>query len=364
MSLRSSTWQSTSHSGEKDTALIEPPSATALNFYLAFAISGLPAWESSDLELASYRPRRAGHGGYALVEIGKTPEKQPIVVKRGLKLDRLQFDERPNAFASHFEQLCLELRILTQASLRKHENIIDILGICAEDFYGEPSLSLVLEYAVYGTLEDFLVARHATDHEEIMTCAFQVSNGLNALHNLKICHGDVKLRNVLVCSAKGGWVCKVSDFGHSIVSTFGGSREEARVPQGTPLYNAPEIRDLSFGRQSVFTMADALLTDVFSFGLLIWEILKQGLSFYDRTWTDAQGSELQDMIDVLTRTPHNRLLDHSLNFLRGQALPRDIEGRLTLVFKGALQDSPGDRIDMNNLRKLLQRNHEYDEDLL
>ncbi len=68
----------------------------------------------------------------------------------------------------------------------------------------------------------------------------QVGCGLSILHEFQICHGDLKIQNVLVFNAKdGGYVAKLADFGMSILS----HEREIRHSFGTPLLNAPEIRN-------------------------------------------------------------------------------------------------------------------------
>lgn len=366
LSLRSSTWQSDSRTLQNNVSHShkKSPSLAALNFCLAFGSSGLSVWESEDLKLNPNRPRKAGHGGFAVVEIGKTPEKRPIVVKKSLRLDRPNFSHQSDEFTKHFNQLCLELRILTHSPIRNHANIVDILGVCAEDYSGEPSLSLVLEYAPFGTLETFFTNAQAGDHNEIMRCALQVTNGLEVLHSSRICHGDVKTRNVLVFLEEGKWVYKVSDFGNSVVSAVADDIEgEVSIPPGTPLYNAPEIRGASFGGNSTFTIADALLTDVFSFGLLAWEILRRGKSFYDKSWDTgrAEGLERQDRVDVLGRLSHNELLNRGLAFVTDQDLPSGVKECFAFVLQGTLQDSPKDRSTMRILAMRLSDALEYVE---
>lgn len=47
-----------------------------------------------------------------------------------------------------------------------------------------------------------------------MELAAQVARGLTALHSLKICHGDIKLQNMLVFIDGDRCSVKLSDFGY------------------------------------------------------------------------------------------------------------------------------------------------------
>jgi serine/threonine protein kinase len=85
-----------------------------------------------------------------------------------------------------------------------------------------------------------------------------------------IVHRDLKLSNVLVDK---NWCCKVSDFG--VAKTLDKKAQTATI-KGTPIYLAPE--SISVGRFSE-------KTDVFSFGITLWELWAQ-----QRAYEDVDGS--------------------------------------------------------------------------
>lgn len=89
---------------------------------------------------------------------------------------------------------------------------------------------------------------------------------------LDIIHGDIKPQNVLVFRAEdGSFTGKVADFGFSTRY----AREDTRLvlPWSWP-WHAPE-----FDEYHEFTTAQALKTDVFSFGLLcLWLLFEKSLS--------------------------------------------------------------------------------------
>ena len=95
----------------------------------------------------------------------------------------------------------------------------------------------------------------------------QIANAMNYLHLNKIIHCDLKLANILYNSS---YVVKICDFGLSTLNCPG---EKKRV--GTPLYMAPEvIRSLNQGR-----CAFNEKIDVYSYGILLWEIYTQKEAF-------------------------------------------------------------------------------------
>ncbi|KAF2735734.1 kinase-like protein [Polyplosphaeria fusca] len=356
MSLRSSTWRMTSRQSHLQADTTAMPSTVALNFCLALTNPGIKIWSEYDLNIKTDKPLSAGRGAFALVERGETPDKTPIVVKKSLRLAGLQYADQSAAFSTHLRQLCLELRVMTHQSIRNHPNIVDILGICAESSSGDPSISLVLEFASLGTLHTFLSETSRMKNDAVLDCASQILNGLEALHDLRICHGDIKTRNILVFSQTSKLVYKVADFGSCIAALTEDNLEEVGIPYGTPLYNAPEIRHWRISGLR-FTIFDAISTDVFSFGLLIWEIALQGPSFFEGDWLNGGGESysVEEWVERLANLEHNQLLDASLAYLAQEELHLNILSCLRQVLRGSLQDHPEARLTTRGLKMLLDR---------
>lgn len=174
----------------------ERPFFTALNFFAALGTSKLKFFTSSSLQHSGASIQVAGHGGHAVIEVGAANYRrtQLFAVKRNRVLSTPMPSEDEAVFQRHLEQLTLELRILGHASLRKHANIVDLLGVCVDEFNASPRLALVLEYAVLGSVDSFLATDdgHKTGSDERINMILQVANGLKALHALNICYADVK----------------------------------------------------------------------------------------------------------------------------------------------------------------------------
>ncbi|OCL06751.1 hypothetical protein AOQ84DRAFT_365534, partial [Glonium stellatum] len=153
ISLRSSVWPTATHTSEEDCGDQEV-STTALDFFLALASLDRKKIWSHGISLGS--GRRAGQGAFAFAEICEMKSGELVAVKRSLKLHGSLWVYQEQEFAQHFKEFCLELCILIHGSLRSHENIINLRGIFEEDVSGVSSLSLVLEYGDYGTLDYFL----------------------------------------------------------------------------------------------------------------------------------------------------------------------------------------------------------------
>jgi len=89
------------------------------------------------------------------------------------------------------------------------------------------------------------------------------------MHSAGFAHLDIKSHNVLVDrQADGSWIACICDLGSSYRI-----RADAPLPlaEGTAGWTAPEILDES--PEAVRVKIDPRLADVFSFGVVIWEVV-------------------------------------------------------------------------------------------
>ncbi|XP_059094700.1 proto-oncogene tyrosine-protein kinase receptor Ret-like [Tigriopus californicus] len=175
-----------------------------------------------------------------------------------------------------------------------HPNVIRLLGACTTR--GGP-LSIIMEYAEHGSLRNFLrasrglledanksrpsasnsyspssssgyIERPSLSSGEILSFAWQIAKGMNYLTQMKLVHRDLAARNVLVGE---GRVCKVSDFGLTrdvYVDETYWKKSNGRIPVK---WLAPEsLKDHLYTTKS----------DVWSFGVLLWELVTLGSSPY------------------------------------------------------------------------------------
>ena len=166
-----------------------------------------------------------------------------------------------------------ELHVLMHNPLRKHDNIIGFIAVGWERnrlsrdsvFYWP---FLVLEHAEYGSLVE-LLEDHPIDFETRRRLCLDVGLGLQALHACDMIHGDIKPENVLVSGhATRKYIAKIADFGFSIFDLEGTSPSIRQIGWTAP-WQAPES-----GRSLVF--ADGKLTDVYSYGFLLWRTVSYG----------------------------------------------------------------------------------------
>ncbi|XP_076233098.1 protein kinase receptor Ret oncogene isoform X2 [Calliopsis andreniformis] len=200
---------------------------------------------------------------------------------------------KENACASELADLLSEYQLLKEA---QHPNVIRLLGACTTA--GAP-IYLIIEFAEFGSLRNYLRrSRHleaenrlgggcsfstvaadetrATEQSpvytvtsrDILSFAWQISKGMTYLADIKLVHRDLAARNVLLATGK---VCKISDFGLTrdvYEDDAYLKRSKGRVPVK---WMAPE------------SLADHVYTsksDVWSFGVLLWELVTLGASPY------------------------------------------------------------------------------------
>ncbi|PRP79937.1 putative PAS/PAC sensor protein [Planoprotostelium fungivorum] len=142
-----------------------------------------------------------------------------------------------------------------------HPNIVRFLGVILHD----EQYLMVLEYVDEGSLKDYLrkQQRSLTDNDLIFMC-FDVVKGMLYLQGKGIVHRDLAARNILVDRSKR---CKISDFGMSRIQ----SEYEAKSDLLPYRWSAPE---------AIQQRKTSYESDVWSFGVLAWEIFSFGLVPY------------------------------------------------------------------------------------
>ncbi|XP_011501661.1 PREDICTED: fibroblast growth factor receptor homolog 1-like [Ceratosolen solmsi marchali] len=161
----------------------------------------------------------------------------------------------------------------------KHMNIINLLGACTQ---GGP-LYVVVEFAPHGNLRDFLREHRSSSgyesaigqqsmskekktltQKDLVSFAYQVARGMEYLASRRCIHRDLAARNVLVSDE---YVLKIADFGLARdihCHDYYRKTTDGRLPVK---WMAPE---------ALFRRIYTTQSDVWSFGILLWEIMTLG----------------------------------------------------------------------------------------
>ncbi|KAG9438992.1 hypothetical protein H6P81_019157 [Aristolochia fimbriata] len=217
-----------------------------------FDINDLQIIKNEDLE----ELRELGSGTFGTVYHGKW-RGTDVAIKR---IKKSCFTGR----SSEQERLTVEFwREAEILSKLHHPNVVAFYGVVQDGPGG--TLATVTEFMVNGSLRHVLLRKDRyLDRRKRLIIAMDAAFGMEYLHSKNIVHFDLKCDNLLV-NLKDTLrpICKVGDFGLSKIKrntlVSGGVR-------GTLPWMAPELLNGSSNKVSE-------KVDVFSFGIVMWEIL-------------------------------------------------------------------------------------------
>ena len=161
-----------------------------------------------------------------------------------------------NDLQFNFKEFQSEIAIM---SLIHHKNIVSSMGASIK----KPNLFILSNYYSNGNLIEFLKKQdNKIKLSFIISILIDITEGMKFLHSLNIIHRDLKPANILIHS----------DF-HASITDFGTSRvfKDRMSPTiGTTMYMAPDLVE-----SNQYTKK----CDVYSFGILFWEILERRIPF-------------------------------------------------------------------------------------
>ncbi|XP_020084027.1 serine/threonine-protein kinase STY46-like isoform X2 [Ananas comosus] len=175
------------------------------------------------------------------------------------------------------------------------------------------------EFMRGGSVFDFLHNKKGVFQlPDVLRIATDVSKGMNYLHHCNIIHRDLKTANLLMDENE---VVKVADFGVARVKAQSGVMT---AETGTYRWMAPEVIEHKFYDHKA---------DVFSFGIVLWELLAGKLPYEDLT-------PLQAAVAVVQKG------------LR-PTIPKDTHPKLAVLLEKCWQQDPALRPNFSDILEIL-----------
>jgi len=231
-----------------------------------------------------------GEGGFGVVYLAE--RREPMVQRIALKIIKPGMDSK--AVIARFEQERQALAVMD------HPNVARILdgGVTPT---GRPYFVMEL---VQGETITAFADRKRLGLRERLQLFIPVCEAVQHAHHKGLIHRDLKPSNVLVAEIEGKPVPKVIDFGVAKAIASEGwtntAHTQSGVVIGTPEYMSPEQ---VAGEIDVDTRAD-----VYSLGVLLYELLTGELPFDSRELRKAAMAEIQRIIrEVTPPKPSTRL---------------------------------------------------------
>ncbi|XP_038066663.1 angiopoietin-1 receptor-like [Patiria miniata] len=179
--------------------------------------------------------------------------------------------------------------IQTMAAIEPHPNIVGLLGACMH----EAILYVALEFLPNGNLRDYLRSTRPKQQgadgsqddvspltsSNLLKFSLDVAKGMEHLSNTGIIHRDLAARNILLSE---DLTAKVSDFGLSRGEDIYVQKSSTRIP----------VRWLAI--ESLTRRVYKSKSDVWSFGILLWEIVTYGSTPYPGIESKSLAQRLLD----------------------------------------------------------------------
>ncbi|CEF67791.1 Tyrosine-protein kinase Fps85D [Strongyloides ratti] len=196
--------------------------------------------------------KKLGDGAFGEVMKGELKQDNicvPVAVKKLSSLEKMSKEM--------IKEIMHEARLMRKFN---HPNVTKIYGVAT----GTEPLYIVMELANEGALDSYLQKNEISIDKKIKMCC-DAAFGLEYLHSIPVLHRDIAARNCLIGDGK----VKIADFGLTREGTYIKIDGNEKLPLR---WISPEtLKKFYYTRYS----------DVFSYGILVWEIYSNGKIPYE-----------------------------------------------------------------------------------
>jgi serine/threonine protein kinase len=253
-----------------DLLLISPPDGQAALDHPPLGASPLPFPPTTSLVLGELLANRfeilshLGSGGMGEVY---EAEDRDLQTRIALKVIRPDVAETPGAIARFRREISLARQVTHRSICR----VFDFFP-SAKTSHGRTVDFLTMELLHGETLSKYITRQSPVPLSEAQPILNQLAAGLDAAHQARVLHRDLKGSNVLLTTDAQGLRAVITDFGLARTHrTDDSPHSTSTVAAGTPLYMSPE--QLEGGE---LTPA----SDLYSLGVLMYE-MATGLPPYE-----------------------------------------------------------------------------------
>lgn len=281
-------------------------------------------------------------GYYKIIKLLGKGGMGAVYLAEDTKLDRkVALKILPSEFAEDSDRMNRFVREAKSASALNHPNIITIYEIGESD----GTHFIATEFIDGVTLNEFLKAQ-PLKFGDILDVAIQAASALDEAHHAKIVHRDIKPDNIMV--RRNGLV-KILDFG---IAKFSESPQSIGEEDATAIQKPSTSPGMIIGTANYMSPEQAkgeavdARTDIFSFGVVLYEMLSGHLPFAGKTPMEIIGAvihkeplplatevapEITKIIDRCLRKDKNeryQTVRDVLNDLKEIKLELDVQNKL------------------------------------